>query len=63
MNVVTTNGVFDILHSGHLHLLKKAKSLGELLVVGINSDASVKRLKGESRPIFNQEQRKELLES
>lgn len=48
---IFTNGVFDILHPGHLELLKTAKSLGDKLIVGINSDASVKRLKGESRPI------------
>jgi D-beta-D-heptose 7-phosphate kinase/D-beta-D-heptose 1-phosphate adenosyltransferase len=48
---VFTNGVFDILHKGHFELLAEAKSLGEKLIVGINSDASVKRLKGETRPI------------
>ena len=51
--VVFTNGVFDILHKGHFELLAEAKSLGEKLIVGINSDASVKRLKGETRPINN----------
>ena len=55
--VVFTNGVFDILHTGHFELLAKAKSLGNKLIVGINSDASVKRLKGESRPINNISQR------
>ena len=49
--VVFTNGVFDILHTGHLELLRQAKELGNKLVVGINSDASVKRLKGKNRPI------------
>ena len=49
--IVFTNGVFDILHTGHFELLAEAKSLGNKLVVGINSDASVKRLKGEDRPI------------
>jgi len=58
---VFTNGVFDILHKGHLELLKQARSKGDKLVVGINSDASVKRLKGESRPINNQQERKEQL--
>ena len=48
---VFTNGVFDILHKGHFQLLQEAASLGDLLIVGINSDASVKRLKGDSRPI------------
>tara|TARA_Y100000389_G_scaffold182912_1_gene199933 strand:+ start:7007 stop:8146 length:1140 start_codon:yes stop_codon:yes gene_type:complete len=52
-NVVFTNGVFDILHTGHFELLAKAKTLGNKLIVGINSDASVKRLKGENRPINN----------
>jgi len=49
--LVFTNGCFDILHPGHLHYLAAAKSKGDLLVVGINSDASVQRLKGENRPI------------
>lgn len=55
--VVFTNGVFDILHSGHVEVLERARNEGAALVVGINSDASVKRLKGESRPICNEEQR------
>ena len=49
--IVFTNGVFDILHLGHIRLLQQARQLGDLLVVGINSDASVRRLKGEQRPI------------
>ncbi len=50
--VVFTNGVFDILHSGHVHLLEKAKSLGDVLIVGLNEDDSVRRLgKGPDRPI------------
>jgi D-beta-D-heptose 7-phosphate kinase / D-beta-D-heptose 1-phosphate adenosyltransferase len=61
--VVFTNGVFDILHKGHFELLKEARSLGTKLVVGINSDASVKRLKGESRPINDERTRVEQLES
>ena len=59
--VVWTNGVFDILHIGHLKLLRHAHTLGKRLVVGINSDASVKRLKGDLRPINDQNTRKELL--
>lgn len=61
--IVFTNGCFDILHAGHVTYLNEAKSLGDLLVVGLNSDASVKRLKGESRPINNEEERKFLLEN
>ena len=49
--IVFTNGVFDILHKGHLHLLKEARQLGKKLIVGVNTDASVQRLKGENRPI------------
>jgi D-beta-D-heptose 7-phosphate kinase/D-beta-D-heptose 1-phosphate adenosyltransferase len=60
--VIFTNGVFDILHKGHLQLLSEARSLGDKLIVGINSDASVKRLKGETRPINNQMKRISQLE-
>ena len=49
--IVFTNGCFDILHEGHLQLLNHAKSLGDILVVAINSDSSVKRLKGKDRPV------------
>src|SRR5215467_12365499 len=59
--VVFTNGCYDILHPGHLDLLYKARALGDALVVAINSDASVKRLKGSDRPIFNQSERAEIL--
>lgn len=57
--VIFTNGVFDIMHTGHFNLLKEARSLGDKLVVGLNSDASVKRLKGKTRPINNIEKRVE----
>ena len=60
-NIVWTNGVFDILHTGHLKLLRHAHTLGKRLVVGINSDSSVKRLKGDLRPINDQNTRKEAL--
>lgn len=61
--VVFTNGCFDILHSGHVEYLIQAKSCGDLLVVGLNSDESVKRLKGEERPINKQIDRKIVLEN
>jgi len=51
--VVFTNGCFDILHKGHVYLLKRAKKLGDVLIVGLNSDSSIKRIKGEKRPIFS----------
>lgn len=59
--IVFTNGCFDILHIGHLRYLAEAKSKGDILVVGLNSDSSVKRLKGESRPICNEAERSEML--
>ena len=59
--IVFTNGVFDILHIGHLKLLRHAKTLGNRLIVGINSDSSVKRLKGDLRPINEEDTRKESL--
>ena len=55
--VVFTNGVFDLIHSGHVDYLSKAKKLGEVLIVGLNSDESVKRIKGDKRPILKQEER------
>jgi D-beta-D-heptose 7-phosphate kinase/D-beta-D-heptose 1-phosphate adenosyltransferase len=61
--VIFTNGCFDVLHLGHLKLLEESKKLGDKLVVGLNSDASVKRLKGSNRPINNQETRKLQLEA
>ena len=59
--VVSTNGCFDILHVGHARILQEARALGDLLVVGLNSDESVSRLKGPARPINNQNDRAELL--
>jgi len=61
--IIFTNGCFDILHRGHIKYLERSKKLGDKLIVGLNSDASIKRLKGESRPINNEEDRKTLLES
>lgn len=59
--VVTTNGCFDILHTGHVRYLSEAKRQGDILIVGINSDKSVKMLKGEKRPIFPENERAELV--
>jgi len=59
--VVFTNGVFDILHVGHLRYLTQARSLGDALVIGLNADSCVKRLKGELRPILPEAERAELL--
>jgi len=55
--VVFTNGVFDIIHRGHIEYLTKAKSLGDVLVVGVNTDSSVHRIKGDKRPIVSEEDR------
>lgn len=55
--IVFTNGCFDVLHFGHVYYLQQARQLGDLLVVGLNSDASVKRLKGDSRPINGEKER------
>ena len=63
MSLVFTNGCFDILHRGHIELFKYCKSLGNKLIVGIDSDKRVKYLKGDSRPINNENDRKLMLES
>jgi rfaE bifunctional protein nucleotidyltransferase chain/domain len=55
--VVFTNGVFDLIHPGHVDVLLAARRLGDVLVVGLNSDASVRRLKGEARPVRNENER------
>lgn len=60
-NLIFTNGCFDIIHSAHIRLLKHAKSLGKVLVVGLNSDSSIKNLKGEKRPINDETERSTLL--
>jgi rfaE bifunctional protein nucleotidyltransferase chain/domain len=59
--VVFTNGCFDLLHRGHVYCLKEAQSLGDVLMVGLNSDSSVRRLKGGGRPILPQVDRAEIL--
>jgi rfaE bifunctional protein nucleotidyltransferase chain/domain len=59
--IVTTNGCFDILHVGHIRSLMAAKALGDVLVVGINSDASVRALKGKDRPMVPERERAEIV--
>ncbi len=59
--VVFTNGVFDILHRGHVDYLAKARTFGDVLIVGLNSDTSTRRLKGANRPIFSQKDRAAVL--
>jgi D-beta-D-heptose 7-phosphate kinase/D-beta-D-heptose 1-phosphate adenosyltransferase len=59
--VVFTNGCFDLLHAGHVKYLQHARNLGDLLILGLNSDASVRRLKGPKRPLIDQEERAHLL--
>ena len=59
--IVTTNGCFDLLHVGHLHLLAEAKGQGDVLIVGLNSDRSVRLLKGPHRPVVPEEERAEIL--
>lgn len=59
--VVFTNGCFDLLHVGHLRCLQRAKEFGQVLVVGVNSDASVRRLKGPKRPVVGQSERAEIV--
>jgi len=61
--LVFTNGCFDLLHIGHIRYLRKAKSLGDYLVVGLNSDRSVRKIKGEKRPIMPEKERAEILSS
>ncbi|MFA5134751.1 MAG: adenylyltransferase/cytidyltransferase family protein [Patescibacteria group bacterium] len=61
--IVTTNGSFDIFHAGHVFLLRKAKTYGDVLIVGVNSDASVKRYKGKYRPVMTLNNRLAVLEA
>jgi rfaE bifunctional protein nucleotidyltransferase chain/domain len=58
--VVFTNGCFDLLHPGHVRLLERARSLGEVLILGLNSDAGVRRAKGPSRPLLDERERAEI---
>ncbi len=61
--IVLVGGCFDLLHFGHISFLKQAKALGEYLVVALESDENVRRMKGDARPVHTQSQRKEMLES
>jgi len=63
MSLVFTNGCFDIIHRGHIELLKFCKGSGNRVIVGLNSDESVRRLKGENRPLVKQDDRRVILES
>lgn len=63
LKTVFTNGCFDVIHAGHIKLLKEARAFGDRLIVGLNSDDSVRRLKGEARPINPVEDRKTVLEA
>jgi rfaE bifunctional protein nucleotidyltransferase chain/domain len=60
LRVVLTNGCYDILHPGHIRLLERARSLGDVLILALNTDSSVQRLKGPSRPFFDEQARTEL---
>lgn len=60
---ILVGGCFDLIHFGHIHFLKKARSLGDYLVVALESDENVRHLKGESRPVHTQKQRREMLEA
>ena len=59
--IIFTNGCFDIIHSGHISLLEKAKAIGDILIVGLNADSSVKKLKGNTRPINKEKDRATVL--
>ena len=59
--IVFTNGCFDLLHAGHLSVFEKAKNLGDILIVGLNSDRSVKAIKGPQRPIVDEKNRAKLI--
>ena len=59
--IVLTNGCFDVIHAGHVYLLQQARALGDRLIVGLNSDRSVRAIKGENRPINNERDRRDVL--
>jgi rfaE bifunctional protein nucleotidyltransferase chain/domain len=61
--IILTNGCFDLIHVGHVRYLKEAKDKGDILIVALNSDSSVRKLKGKGRPLLNQEERAEIIAS
>ncbi|MEN3045065.1 MAG: D-glycero-beta-D-manno-heptose 1-phosphate adenylyltransferase [Candidatus Hydrothermales bacterium] len=61
--IVFTNGCFDLIHIGHIEILRKAKKKGDILIVGLNSDSSVRKIKGNKRPILNERDRAKILDS
>ena len=61
--IVLGTGCFDIMHSGHIYFIKEARSKGDILVIGLNSDRSIKEIKGPSRPIINEKERSEMIAS
>lgn len=61
--IVFTNGCFDIIHPGHIKILKDSKNKGDVLIVGLNSDSSIKRIKGKARPVMDEKARSRVLES
>ncbi len=61
--VVFTNGCFDLLHSGHIHLFREARKKGDVFIVAVNDDSSIRKIKGASRPIFSLKERIEILEA
>jgi len=63
IKVVMTNGCFDLLHGGHIHLFREAKKYGDILIVALNDDVSIKKIKGPMRPIFKLSERIEILEA
>lgn len=61
--IVFTNGCFDLIHKGHIYLLKEAKKLGDVLIVGLNSDSSIKKIKGKGRPILKEKERSFIIDN
>ncbi|MEO0231294.1 MAG: D-glycero-beta-D-manno-heptose 1-phosphate adenylyltransferase [candidate division WOR-3 bacterium] len=61
--IVFTNGCFDLIHKGHIYLLKEAKKLGDVLIVGLNSDSSIKKIKGKGRPVLKEKERSFIIDN